>query len=159
MLGTTPLCETDAKATCLRVINFSDMKRVALIILVLSAALAAQAHHPNHRNNRGNASARIYADGPFDIQVSIDGYLVNRRPGEWVDLGSLAPGRYVIGVKAFGPRRTKYTRQVINIRPGYRTEYAVFSNGPRSPLVLSTEAMIPIGRPIRHHQGSRQRRY
>ncbi|MEQ9301231.1 MAG: hypothetical protein RIF33_21825 [Cyclobacteriaceae bacterium] len=135
------------------------MKRVALIILVLSAALAAQAHHPNHRSNRGYATARIYADGPFDIQVSIDGYLVNRRPGEWVDLGSLAPGRYVIGVKAYGPRQTKYTKQVIHIRPGYRTEYAVFSNGRRSPLVLSREAMIPIGRPVRHQQRSHRGRY
>lgn len=135
------------------------MKRVALIILVLSAALAAQAHHPNHRNSRGYATARIYADGPFDIQVSIDGYLVNRRPGEWVDLGSLAPGRYVIDVQAYGPRQTKFTRQVIHIRPGYRTEYAVYSNGRRSPLFLSREAMIPIGRPVRHQQGSRRGRY
>gem|GEM_PF-6969119 len=126
------------------------MKHLALIILVLSSAFTAQAHHPNHR---GQASARIYADGPFDIQVSVDGYLVNRRPGGWVDLGRLAPGRYVIDVKAYGPRRTKYTRQVIHVRPGYRTEYAVYSNGRRSPLFISKEAMIPIGRPVRRHHG------
>lgn len=159
MLGTTPLCETDAKATCPRVINISDMKRIALIVMVLSAALAAQAHHPNHRSNRGYATARVYADGPFDIQVSIDGYLVNRRPGEWVDLGGLAPGRYVLGVRAYGPRKTKFTQKVIHIRSGYRTEYAVFSNGHRSPLILSREAMIPIGRSVRHRQRSPRDRY
>ncbi len=159
MLGTVPLCETDAKAACPRVINFSDMKRAALIILVLSTTLAAHADHPNHRSNRGYASARVYADGPFDIQVSIDGYVVNRRPGEWVDLGSLPPGRYLIGVKAFGRRGVKHTRQVINIRPGYRTEYAVYTNGRRSPLLLSRAAMIPIRRPVRHYQRSYNGRY
>lgn len=120
----------------------------------MSTALVAQADHPNQGNHRGYASARIYADGPFDIQVSIDGYVINRRPGEWVDLGSLAPGHYVIGVKAFGPRGIKHTRQVINIRPGYRTEYAVYTTGRRSPLFLSRAAMIPVGRPVRHYQRS-----
>lgn len=159
MLGTIPLCETDAKADCPRVINFSDMKRLALFILVLGAAMTAQAHHPKHHNYRGYSSARIYADGPFEIQVAINGYLVNGRPGQWVDLGHLPPGRYVIGIRAYGPQRTKYTKQVIHIRRGYRTEYAVYSNSRRSPLLLSREAMIPIGRPIVYQDYSRRGRY
>jgi hypothetical protein len=135
------------------------MKRVALIILVLSAALVAQAYHPNHPINRGYSSARIYSDGPFDIQVSINGYVVNSRPGQWVDLGNLAPGSYVIGVKAYGPRSTQYTKQVIHIKRGYRTEFAVYTHGRRSPLFMSREALIPIGRPVSRNDYSRRGRY
>lgn len=129
------------------------------MLLLLSAAWVAQAHHPFHGRHSSFSTARIYADGPFDIQVSINGYVINGRPGQWVDLGHLAPGRYVIGVRAFGPHRTKYTKQVIHVRRGYRTEYAVFSNGRRSPLFLSQEAMIPIGRPERYRDHPGRGRY
>ena len=158
MLGTVSICETDTRAASPSVINGSDMKRVTLMLLVMSAALVAQADHPFHGHRGGFSSARIYADGPFDIQVAVNGYVVNGRPGQWVDLGNLAPGRYIIGVRAFSGRRTKYTKQVIHIRRGYRTEYAVFSNGQRSALFLSQEAMIPIGRPDRYSDQPRRRR-
>ena len=135
------------------------MKKLGLLLIGLSLAIATQAEGPP-RHGRGLVSnTMIYADGPFDIQVFVNGYLVNRRASSWVDLGYLRPGRHWVEVKAIGPRRTKFVERTIVVRPGVRKEFAVFSNGPRAPLMMTRETAVPIGRPGNRPYGHTQRLY
>ena len=135
------------------------MKHFILLTIAVLAGYAASAHH-------GRTKASIYAEGPYNIQVFVNGYLMNERPSRWVDLNHLAPGRHVVEIKAFGPRRVKYLSQVIHLRPGFRSEYLVSSYGAYQDLFMTRDAVRPISYarhrvyPVRRdpHYGHRHRR-
>lgn len=109
------------------------MRTLLLFIVLLVAPGLTQA---NHGNKRGWSSASFLAEGPFKIKVFINGRSVNYRPQQAVNVVLLRPGNHRVRVVAYGPRRTKETRDVLTIRPRRTNQFAVRSAGRRGGLYL-----------------------
>ena len=107
--------------------------RTLILFLVLLVPGLAQA---NHENARGWSNASFVAEGPFKIKVFINGKAINHRPQHQVRDIRLRPGNHRVRVVAFGPRRTKETREVLAIRPRRVNQFAVRSAGRRGALYL-----------------------
>ena len=109
--------------------------RTLILLLVLLAPGLTQANHGNG-NTRGWSSASFVSEGPFKIKVFINGRAVNYRPQHQVNQIRLKPGNHRVRVVAYGPRRTKETRDVLSIRPRRANQFAVRSAGRRGGLYL-----------------------
>lgn len=114
--------------------------RTLILFLVLLAPDLTQANHGNG-NGRGWSSASFVAEGPFKIKVFINGRAVNYRPQHQVNQVRLRPGNHRVRVVAYGPNRTKETRDVLAIRPRRINQFAVRSAGRRGGLYLDAVAV------------------
>lgn len=114
------------------------MKTLILFLALLAPGLT----QANHGNGRGWSSASFIAEGPFKIKVFVNGRAVNYRPQHQVSNIRLRPGNHRVRVVAYGPRRTKETRDVLAIRPRRVNQFAVRSAGRRGGLYLDPVAVI-----------------
>ncbi len=112
------------------------MKHLLLILgLTITCTLSA-AELPAR-----TAGAYFYASGPFEMSITIDGYLVNRHPRGWVET-NLRPGNHIVRIKAYGPRGVKYLTRSIYVRAGAVNQYRISSPGPFAGLYMDYENTI-----------------
>lgn len=121
--------------------------RTLILFLLLIAPDLTQA---NHGPSRNWSSTSFIADGPFKIKVFVNGRALNYRPQYQVNGIRLRPGNHKVRVVAYGPRRTKETRDILIIRPRRPNRFAVRSAGRRGGLYL--DPVITLNN-TRHRRG------
>ncbi len=120
------------------------------LLLFLGLTLTFTSYTDGHHRGR-ISQVSFFTDGPIEMSVTINGYLINNRPQRWVEVNNLRPGRHVVRIKAYGPRRVKYLTQVIHVRPGNRIDFQVGAVNPRASLyMVRLPDRMPYRRPAFH---------
>ena len=76
------------------------------------------------------------ADGSFTIKVFVNGRSLNSRPQSQVEALRLTPGTHRVRIVAYGPRRTKELRDVVQVRQNSSNQFAVKSASRNGGIYL-----------------------
>ena len=118
------------------------MKKIILYILLAMAIPTGLMANP--------AKAKIYASNHQKIRVSIDGFVINKKPMREIRLDQINPGRHHARIEVFGRHGKKVIHDQIFVKKGFVSTFMVKAHYGRAQIVRTD--LRPLHHANRYHR-------